>query len=274
MAVWELIRDGVKSAHDRGKEWLTAGEIVREVVAANPQVNKGTINAMLRYHCINDPTKNAAPAPLYRKNPLLVTDDPTMHGKRYRLLTEEEGRAFLSNPREDLENVSYAQLMDWLQNPGTVLVPQEEGEVSPEEADAEAAFTGVALLELHLQDYLHRNWRVVFPELDIYRGTEGREFVTSEPSVGVIDFLCTDHEGNFVVVETKRNEPDRQAVGQLLGYMGWVQRKLCPAGKSVRGILIASGMTDRLQLAVAALPNVDVYLYEISFKLQPAPDLR
>ncbi len=272
MAVWEVMRDAVRAAHERGREWLTAGEVVREVLAAQPGVNRGTVDADLRFHCVNDPSKDAYPGAGYRRNPLFVTDDPTMRGKRYRLLTDEERRAYLSSPREDLDNVSYAQLLEWLGNPSTTLAPQDE---DSEEAlqEAEGAFTGAALLELHLQDYLHRNWGTVFPQLTLYQGAQGREFMTSDPSVGIIDFLCTDADGNFVVIETKRGEPDRQAVGQLLGYMGWVQHKLCPSDKRVRGILIANELTDRLRLAVAAVPAVDIYLYEISFKLEPATDM-
>ena len=112
MAVWELIRDAIQTAHDRGQPWLTVGEITREVLAIDQGVNKGTIHGYVRYLCINDPSKKHAQAPLYRTNPLFVTDDPTMRGKRYRLLMEDERRAFLSNPRDDLEFVSYSQLMD------------------------------------------------------------------------------------------------------------------------------------------------------------------
>ncbi len=117
MAVWELVRDAMQSARERGREWLTVGEIAREVLAIDQAVNTGTINAIVRYHCINDPSKKHSPARQYRSNPLLVTDDPTMHGKRYRLLSEEERRAFLSNVRDDLETTNYSQLMQWLASP-------------------------------------------------------------------------------------------------------------------------------------------------------------
>ena len=40
-----------------------------------------------------------SPGLRYLKNPRLVTDDPTMHGKRYRLLTQEEARTALGRAR-------------------------------------------------------------------------------------------------------------------------------------------------------------------------------
>ena len=115
MAVWELIRDAMHSAHERGREWLTVGEITREVLAIDQTVKTLTIHGTVRYHCINDPSKKYSPQ--YRTNPLFVTDDPTMRGKRYRLLTKDERRAFLSNVRDDLETMSYPQLMQWLASP-------------------------------------------------------------------------------------------------------------------------------------------------------------
>jgi hypothetical protein len=200
---------------------------------------------------------------------LFVTDDPNMHGKRYRLLAEEERQAFLRNPRKDLESVTYARLEEWFRNTSEDPMPQVEEPDEEAADDIEDAFASVALLELHLQDYLFHNWRRVFPELQLYGGGQGREFRTTSPEVGVIDFLCTDRQGDFVVIETKRDTPDRQAVGQILTYLGWVRQMLCRDGKTVRGILIANDATERLRMAVAAVPNLELYLYEISFQLSP-----
>lgn len=269
MAVWELIRDAIQTAHDRGQQWLTVGEITREVLAIDQGVNKGTIHGYVRYLCINDPSKKHAQAPLYRTNPLFVTDDPTMRGKRYRLLMEDERRAFLSNPRDDLEFVSYSQLMEWLGDPARGLELQV-AETAEEEEGIAPEVSGAALLEIHLQDYIFRHWKAIFPHLELFEGSEGREYRTQDPSVGIIDFLCTDKNGNYVVIETKRAAPDRQAVGQVLGYVGWVRQKLCKQGQSVRGILVANEITDQLRLAAAAVPNLDLYLYEISFDIRPA----
>ena len=264
MAVWELVRDAMQSAHERGTEWLTVGEITREVLAIDQTVKTLTIHGTVRYHCINDPSKKYSPQ--YRTNPLFVTDDPTMRGKRYRLLAEDERRVFLSNVRDDLQLVSYVKLMDWLADPTKPLNSErdeEEDAVAPEDA-------GPALLEIHLQDYIFRNWNAVFADLDLFQGAQGREFRTQDPSVGIMDFLCTDRKGDFVVIETKRQMPDRQAIGQVLGYMGWVREKLCTKGQSVRGILIANEVSDQLKLAAAVIPGLALYCYEISFDLRPA----
>lgn len=265
MAVWEVTRDAVAAAHARGIEWLTAGEVTREVLVMAPGTNKGSVNADLRFHCINDPSKKHSPGHRYRINPLFITDDPVMHGKRYRLLTSEERRSFLANVRDDLESVSYAQTMEWLANPSMQLAPQEtdidEAEIISEEIG------GTALLELHLQDYLFRNWKSVFPNLALFNGAEGKEFRTTDPSVGILDFLCRDSSGNFVVIETKRDLAPRKAVGQILSYMGWVAEKLCAEGQLVSGILICGEQDDQLRLAAKPVPSLSLQTYEISFKL-------
>ena len=270
MAVWELMVEAMREAQDSGREWLTRGEVMREVHALYPDTNAGTVSAQLAFNCINDPSKKHSPSFQYRRNPRFVTDEPQIRGKRYRVLTEQERAAFLDNPRDDLELVSYAQLVRWLQNPQTELVteePSEEPTITTESEGADS-ISGVALFELHLQDYLFRNWEKVFPNLRLYEGARGREYRTADPSVGILDFLCTDSEGNYVVIETKKDVPDRQAVGQILGYMGWVKEKRCPDDRSVRGLLIAGDASDRLRMAVAAVPNLDLRIYEITFDLK------
>ena len=85
--------------------------------------------------------------------------------------------------------------------------------------------------------------------------------------MGTIDFLCTDRDGNFVVIETKRAQPDRRAIGQILGYMGWVQARLAK-GRRVSGMLLAGSGSDSLRMAIAVVPNLELWVYELSFSLR------
>lgn len=273
MAVWELIVEAVNSSHRRGHQWLTLGEVADAVLARHPGTNRGTITAETKFHCINDPSKKHSPGLVWLRDPLLVTDDPTMRGKRYRLLTDAERAAFLKNPRRDLELISYSRLMEWLNGTTEADIDEAIGEEDPPALDepdvvADPSFAGTALLEAHLQDYMFRNWDTVFPGFKLYQGSAGREFVTHEPPVGVIDFLCQDDDGNFVVIETKRDTPDRQAIGQILGYMGWVRMQLCGPGQTVRGILLCGEVTDRLRMAAVTVPDLELVTYEISFTLR------
>lgn len=199
MAVWELMAEAMRGEQARGHEWLRRGEIVEAVEGIAPETNRGTIGLQISFHCINDPSKRNSPGLQYRTNPILITDDPTMRGKRYRLITEAERAAFLAHPRDDLEQYSYTQVLEWLRDPATQLAAEadEDQVVELDEALAHDQAAGTALLELHLQDYLFRNWRRHFPDFELYEGARGKEFVTRDPSVGIIDFLCTDQNGNF-----------------------------------------------------------------------------
>jgi hypothetical protein len=49
--------------------------------------------------------------------------------------------------------------------------------------------------------------------------------------------------------------------------MGWVQKNLA-AGKSVRGVIVASDITEDLKLAASQIRNVRLFEYELSFKLR------
>jgi RecB family endonuclease NucS len=73
----------------------------------------------------------------------------------------------------------------------------------------------------------------------------------------------------MAVWELIRDAMSRHAVGQILGYMGWVKQKLCQPGQDVRGILVANEADESLRMAVAAVPILEIYLYEISFQLSP-----
>jgi hypothetical protein len=186
MAVWELVRDAMRGAHDRGREWLTVGEIAREVHKKNPAVHPGTIGLQAKYHCINDPNKRNAPGRQYRTNPLLVTDDPDRHGKSYRLLTEEERRTFLSNPRDDLDKLTYDQAMEFLARPGEAsgrppvpdqATPRPPGGTGTHQQGAAQQRSGVGILATtqDLSGYAFAKVCLIQPECD--RGGQPREYL-------------------------------------------------------------------------------------------------
>lgn len=92
--------------------------------------------------------------------------------------------------------------------------------------------------------------------LALYQPPDGRdqvEFEVNCPPVGFIDLLCRDTKG-FVVVEIKRDVADTRAVGQLLGYMGWIAEHLAGPGDSVRGVLVAKRMDAKTSSALGVVP--------------------
>lgn len=142
-------------------------------------------------------------------------------------------------------------------------VGEEEGDsVDESSVEAERGFA----LENHLQSYLVRNLGIVEPGLRLYEeeGITGVEF-----NVGgrFIDILAIDKEGRFVVIELKVSRGYDRVVGQLLRYMGWVEKNMEPT-QPVRGIIVANEITADLKLATSRIPGISLIEYEFSFKLR------
>ena len=140
---------------------------------------------------------------------------------------------------------------------------QEDVTISPEEyiETPETLFA----LESQLRDFIAKNLHSVpdCKNLKLYQN--GVEFYAGV--AGRIDILAVDEEGNFVVFELKlANSPD-PAIGQLLRYMGWVRKNLAN-GKTVKGIIVAKKINEKLKYAIEAVTDVALFEYEISFKLE------
>jgi hypothetical protein len=146
-----------------------------------------------------------------------------------------------------------------------VTVPVDKEDVEEGEGEEAAAAQAFAF-ERDLRNYLSKNLGVVEPGLTLYKD---EEFEGIEFPVGgrFIDILAVSKTGDFVVIELKVSRGHEKTIGQLLRYMGWVQKNLA-AGKSVRGVIVASDITEDLKLAASQIRNVRLFEYELSFKLR------
>ena len=109
-----------------------------------------------------------------------------------------------------------------------------------------------------------------FENLKLYKGIEGVEYNTNQ--VGVIDILCKDNNGDFVVIELKKERSSDAVVGQIQRYMGWVKENLAQ-DKDVRGIIIwhrqkeNSGDLTKLLSALKVNPKISLKFYELELKI-------
>jgi restriction system protein len=96
---------------------------------------------------------------------------------------------------------------------------------------------------------------------------KGQQFPTDS---GPIDILAVSKDGKrLLVIELKRCRASDTVVGQTLRYMGWVKEQIAEPNQTVDGMIIA--LEDpKLRWALAAVPNIAFYRYEISFKLVKA----
>jgi hypothetical protein len=136
-----------------------------------------------------------------------------------------------------------------------------ESALEAEDEDEDQAFAA----ETDLRDFLASNLNRVEPTLRLYRQGEqnGVEFPVDG---GRIDILAIDNANQFVVFELKLTRGRNKALGQLLYYMGWVDKHL--GNGSCRGIIIAKEISDDLVIAVQRVQGVSLYRYKLSVSVE------
>jgi endonuclease len=119
--------------------------------------------------------------------------------------------------------------------------------------------------ERDLRNYLAKNLNSLENGLTLF---QDEEFSGIEFPVGgrFIDILAVDAQDNYVVIELKVSRGYDRVVGQILRYMAWVKNNLS-SDKKVRGIIVASDVSDDLKLAASLIPNVELFEYTIAMKL-------
>ena len=122
--------------------------------------------------------------------------------------------------------------------------------------------------ERDLQNYLVQNLGLLEPGLKLYEDEDG-EFTGVEFPAGqrYIDILAVGTDGAYVVIETKVSRAYDRVVGQILRYMGWIKENLA-SETSVRGIIVASEISEDLILATSSVGNIRLVEYKISFSLE------
>ena len=147
-----------------------------------------------------------------------------------------------------------------------VAATDDVGEVAAEDDDPGSR---TFAFEKDLQNYLVRNLGRLEPGLKLYEDEDG-EFTGVEFPAGqrYIDILAVGSDDAYVVIETKVSRAYDRVVGQILRYMGWVKESLAGAAP-VRGIIVASEISEDLILATSSVGDIDLVEYEISFSLKP-----
>ncbi len=139
--------------------------------------------------------------------------------------------------------------------------------------DSEAALEEVAedggrefAAEDDLRDFLAKNPGCIEPGLRLYEA-DGRKGIEFRIDDGRIDILALDKNGKPVVIELKVGRGRNKTLGQLLYYMGWVDKHL--GHGPCRGIIIAKEITDDLVVAVHRVPGVSLLRYSLSVSVEP-----
>lgn len=125
-------------------------------------------------------------------------------------------------------------------------------------------------LEKHLEDFLVANWAQteLSKQYDLY-SEDGESVGQQYPTdTGPVDLLCVSKDKKtLLVIELKKGRASDAVVGQILRYMGFVNEELAEDDQQVKGIIIALEDDQRIRRALAMVPSIEFYRYEISFKL-------
>lgn len=182
-------------------------------------------------------------------------------------LSEEQRQAIRSLLGDGLENQKIATQLGVSQ--GTVAAVKahmkmgtyggSDGIVANAEAEVASAVDTAFGLERDLQLALRRSIEQLEPGLTIIDG-DREQAVAS----GRIDITARDQGGSAVVIELKAGVADRDAVGQLLAYMG----DLMDQETQVRGVLVAREFAPRAVSAARAAASVRLAKYGFQFTFQ------
>ena len=83
-----------------------------------------------------------------------------------------------------------------------------------------------------------------------------------------VDLLAVDANRSLVVIELKVSRGYDRVVGQLLRYMGWIEKNLAEDGQAVRGIILANEISEDLKLACSRVADIALFEYEIAVKVK------
>ncbi|MCY4505821.1 MAG: endonuclease NucS [Acidobacteria bacterium] len=116
-------------------------------------------------------------------------------------------------------------------------------------------------LERDLQAALRDCIEQLEPDLEIIDGGAERPVAS-----GFIDITAKAGDSTVVVIELKAGTARREAIGQILSYMGDVADE--EAGK-VRGILVAGDFDDKARAAARVVPSLSLRRYRVAFEFSP-----
>jgi restriction system protein len=126
-------------------------------------------------------------------------------------------------------------------------------------------------MEKHLEAFLVANWNQTELSRDFRIYEEegepvGQQYMTD---AGPIDILAISKDRKrLLVVELKRGRVTDVVVGQVLRYMGFIKEQIAEEDQTVEGVIIALEDDKKLRWALAMVPSISFYRYQISFKLE------
>jgi len=191
--------------------------------------------------------------PRYLNSFVFKTYTPSIQGKEVKYV--DDNNKPVSN---DILTKDLIEIINYYKKTVDVEIKKEDSPIGQ----------GLFHLEKVLEAFIIENWdRTEFgKKYDLIYEDEKLISKQYQTDVGPIDILARDKKTkNYVVIELKKDQTSDDTVGQLTRYMGWIKKNKKDDG--VKGIIIAGRFDDRLDHARIMIPNCEVFLYDVLFKL-------
>ena len=184
--------------------------------------------------------------------------------KKYKIKVNKEKVEYI-NP----ENNSQISVTDIESDLNTIISYYSNLQSLPVSKVQENYHAGLFYMEKQLEDFIIQNWDNTELgkkyDLIIEEGAPLSQQFRTE--IGPIDILARDKKDkSYVVIELKKDQTSDDTVGQIARYMGWIKK--VKGDNNVKGIIIAGSYDKKLDYALQSVPNVEVFLYEVDFKLK------
>ena len=159
----------------------------------------------------------------------------------------------------DMLNKDLTEIINYYKKAVSIEIKKEDSHIGQ----------GLFYMEKQLEDFIIENWdKTEFGKKYDLINEEG-ELISQQfkTDIGFIDILAKDKKTkNYVVIELKKNQTSDDTIGQLLRYMGWIKKNKKDDG--VKGVIVAGQFDTKLDHAKSMIPNSEVFLYEVNFKLK------
>ena len=141
-----------------------------------------------------------------------------------------------------------------------------ESDYESPESDSDNFSNSAFAYERDLQNYLAKNLDLLEQGLELYSDDRGSGLEYPIDG-GRIDLLAKAQDGRLVVIELKLSKGRSKAIGQLLYYMGWIDKNLAQENPC-RGILIAKEIGKDVVTAVKRTEGVELFRYRLQVAVE------
>lgn len=265
LPVWKMVRESMETLGPSTTNVAIRDWILRRYPGTNPstiacQIIVCTVNHDSRVHYAENQKPRVANGPydfLFRAGRGQVVMHDQSRDGLWEITRREDGRLAVGPMQEqNIDDVTYVT--------GEVGGPSPHRSAHPSPSSApDAAFAA----EVHLRDWLAPNLHVIEQGLTLFADESGAAGIEYATPLGRIDILAEDRAGNLVVIELKVGRGPDSVCGQLLRYKGWIKRHLA-GGRSVRAIILAESISDKIRYALADDPEVELMEYSLSVEVR------